>query len=1321
VKYLRASIPYVAFAGLFLILGFINSYHLPRFEDWIKVQIEKESREKLSVGILSDSLELSLWPVGVKLNGLKVMPMGDSAQSLSKITATDLTLGVSLLSAVQGQLKLSEVRLSSPRFTFIHRAPLKHVPLKEGIEKEIFAMIERLPISHLEVNDLNAMIKIEEIKTLVRLKHLDLSIDKLRDRLQLAVKSPSISIKNQADLSRLDFGLETELAISEEKLEVTELRIERGHSFVIANGFIEDTWWELPIRSAHIKLRTQMDFPELGRWMKSTFPWISLPDLDGTGAVDLVFAQRPNKEPNVDFTVTSKGLRIEQFEVGDIALQGMRENQFIQIKKGTIKNSAGEVNLSQTRFSVLPEKSSFKSSVSGTVELRKLLLSLGVGDTPLNLSIKTDLICEGSIHPKLEIQCGGSAEGSDLLVHNGNPVPSTIIAIHKFTTQGSVSITKESVSYDTRIRMNSYEGHSKGRIGFEDGFDIAYQTNQVGFDAIENLANLKIGGVVAIEGNTKGNSQHATIDMKIDGTRMELEDFFLGDIVSKLSYRDGVLSFRDLIGNVRNSRYSGLLSINLLKQRLFLAAKIPYFDAGDLGQILSRRIQLPFETTGSGAANIKLWGPLKLNALSFDFNSTLFRGSLAGESYDQIDLIFRGRDGRVTAERAELIKNRARATLSGEILPTGAINAAIQGRYFRLEDSTLLTKLGLNMTGQLDFLTSFKGPILHPAIETTGTLTQMTVGSSAVDDSKFRLAFEQDRMEGQGNFLGKTLHTSFVIPYDPQGPFSLKIKAEKWNFAPLFMVLSDREREHDYKTNITADVDLYSENGGLWGVSGRARLKEILIRRGSLEMSNPKEAIIDFKQGAMTTHNFLLTGPNTFFRIQAEDSKYRDLNVTVNGKLNLGLMALFTPFLDDLRGNLSTSFRIKGPMDDFQLIGTTFIDGGYIRIKGFPHAFENLKADVLFSQSKLLINTLDSELGGGKFQASGRMDIKGFNNIPTQIEGRLANVSLNVPEGVKITGSGPVLISGNWFPFLISGTFNVASGLVDKEFSENDFSNPENRYTNFLPDFLLRETFEPIQLDLQVNGDNPIKVKNSLIDILLTGHLRVKGTPTRPSILGQLTSSRDGKLFFNDTEFEVRATDLKFNGEKDIDPTIYLEAITRVQEYDIQLLAQGRSSRPKIELSSTPPLPERDIISLLALGIRTTDIEQNLDLRDQTGQGAYQIGSAILSKTNLKDLTGRLGIDFQVSSGFNASDNIAENRFTLSKQVNRKLGISFSRTIGGDLVKEEYELKYRLSNDLSVIGSLKQRRDEAETTDRLKTDSELGTVGLDLEYKIEFK
>ena len=82
---------------------------------------------------------------------------------------------------------------------------------------------------------------------------------------------------------------------------------------------------------------------------------------------------------------------------------------------------------------------------------------------------------------------------------------------------------------------------------------------------------------------------------------------------------------------------------------------------------------------------------------------------------------------------------------------------------------------------------------------------------------------------------------------------------------------------------------------------------------------------------------------------------------------------------------------------------------------------------------------------------------------------------------------------------------------------------------------------------------------------------------SRPPI--QIT---DGSATFAGTKYELQRGNIYFSNPVRIDPAIDIDAISRVETYDITVGLQGTMSHLKPTYRSEPPLSEADIFALLA-------------------------------------------------------------------------------------------------------------------------------------------
>ena len=268
-------------------------------------------------------------------------------------------------------------------------------------------------------------------------------------------------------------------------------------------------------------------------------------------------------------------------------------------------------------------------------------------------------------------------------------------------------------------------------------------------------------------------------------------------------------------------------------------------------------------------------------------------------------------------------------------------------------------------------------------------------------------------------------------------------------------------------------------------------------------------------------------------------------------------------------------------------------------------------------------------------------------------------------------------------------------------------------------------------LDINIKAENSIEIRNSLAEGYIMGSLRVFDKIDAPRLKGSSSFERGSILKFRDNEFEVTDSSFQFMGRNPIDPDLSIRAETRLNSYDINLLFQRRSGNQQINVSSQPPLPEDQIISMLALGqlpgqfnpdptqqqLQQQQLQQNQQQNSQAN--SFQIGTSLLSNNPLgKEIKNRLGVDIQFSSSFDDQNNVAVPRVSLRWPISKKLDLSVSQT-AGNVSQSEGRMTYEINNQFSTIFRVTNR--EQDITEGNTTDNDQSNpFGVDLEYRVEF-
>jgi translocation and assembly module TamB len=172
------------------------------------------------------------------------------------------------------------------------------------------------------------------------------------------------------------------------------------------------------------------------------------------------------------------------------------------------------------------------------------------------------------------------------------------------------------------------------------------------------------------------------------------------------------------------------------------------------------------------------------------------------------------------------------------------------------------------------------------------------------------------------------------------------------------------------------------------------------------------------------------------------------------------------------------------------------------------------------------------------------------------------------------------------------------------------------------------------------------------------------------------------------------------------------------------MLLQGKIDKYTLNFTSNPPRSEKDIVSLLALGVTTESYQNNPVGEQELAKQSYEVGASILTKNKFgRDLQDKTGLEFKVSSSIDQRNNSPSPKITISKQWTPKVETSASRTFG-ELTTQDLKVEYQLNHNVSLIGSWEGREGSTATTTTTTTAEDKKTtdiLGIDIEYKLEFK
>jgi translocation and assembly module TamB len=337
------------------------------------------------------------------------------------------------------------------------------------------------------------------------------------------------------------------------------------------------------------------------------------------------------------------------------------------------------------------------------------------------------------------------------------------------------------------------------------------------------------------------------------------------------------------------------------------------------------------------------------------------------------------------------------------------------------------------------------------------------------------------------------------------------------------------------------------------------------------------QAQIDARFQAGDTVDLALTG-------SAPLSATAAMDMQAKGKLDL---ALFDPLLAPAgrraRGTLVVDAAITGTPNMPHVTGGAELTGGEIQDYARGFRLSGIAASITAQGTRLTIARLTGRAGDGTLSASGTIDLAA-PDLPVAMTLSASNARPMVSDLFSATLNGTLALKGHVRTDLdLSGALDIARGQINL---------PEN----FPPEVAVlsvRHRGRPappsrtqpgrIRLDVAVRTSGPIFVRGRGIDAVMEGDMHLSGLVTQPQVGGSFHMVR-GSYTLGGQTLNFDNGSVTFDGSSvsgRLDPALNFRAHTESGGVTANLTVTGYASAPKIALSSSPSLPQDEIVAHL--------------------------------------------------------------------------------------------------------------------------------------------
>ena len=294
-----------------------------------------------------------------------------------------------------------------------------------------------------------------------------------------------------------------------------------------------------------------------------------------------------------------------------------------------------------------------------------------------------------------------------------------------------------------------------------------------------------------------------------------------------------------------------------------------------------------------------------------------------------------------------------------------------------------------------------------------------------------------------------------------------------------------------------------------------------------------------------------------------------------------------------LTGNIGVAADFSGRVQAPRLTGVVRANDLIYENDVYGTRLTKLRVRGIFTNDQLEVTELTANAGGGTVSGKGIVNLSSAKGFPLQLDldlnaARVARselISTTATGKISVTNTpgGDALISGTLrlpetrFKIIRQGAAAVATltGVRRKTPAGRARVSGDADAITSLP--------SNWKLDINLVAPDELYVSGMGLESEWGANLKVTGTSNAPRIAGEMQLVR-GTLGFAGRSFELESGRISFNGGPASNPSIRVAAASEVDGTTVRVNIRGTGQNPDISFSSTPALPQDEIMARILFG-----------------------------------------------------------------------------------------------------------------------------------------
>jgi translocation and assembly module TamB len=702
------------------------------------------------------------------------------------------------------------------------------------------------------------------------------------------------------------------------------------------------------------------------------------------------------------------------------------------------------------------------------------------------------------------------------------------------------------------------------------------------------------------------------------------------------------------------------------------AAHVPM---DDLLPLLSQTVPV------SGTLDTEFRADGKVNALGGSGSADLTSGVLYGEPVSHLHA------------QGSLVNNLLHFTSLSANSPAGSLTASgtydLNSKHFQIDSKAdaidvakvqSFRQLDDEMTGRLEFALIGSGTLDDPRIQGHANISNLTIGGQSLG-----LLALQAHSEGNALIYDATcglegadlkLHGSTEL--EEGHSTHARVNFSNFNIAaPLRMA---HFRALNGESSLAGVITIEGPLDHLDQLHGEARLPEMAVTVDGVHLVSQGGFHASLANSRIDFDPIHVTGEQTDLQAKGTLGLKGDqrLDLTANGTINLKLAETLD---SDLTAGGTSTFTVEahGPLKNPGLQGHIEFQNGSLSLEDLPNGLSQLHGTLEFNQNRLEVKSLTAMTGGGQLSVGGYLAYQKGLFADLTVTGK--SMRIRYPEGVSSLADTTLHLQGTQDSLLLSGDVLITRFSVSSDLDLAALAAQANLVQSVAPP---DAPSNHVRLDVHLASSPQLNFQNAFAKLAGNVDLHLRGTLASPSLLGQIAIT-EGSALLAGTRYDLQRGDITFTNPVRIEPSIDLNATARVEDYDITLGLHGTPQKLSVSYRSEPPLPEADVVALLALG--RTGNQQRIYTQQQEQQISNPTTDALLGGALNATVSNRVQKLFGASSvkvdpNYLGALGNSTSRIIVEEQLGRNVTLTYAtnvNTTGQQLLQAEVAINRHVS------------------------------------------